>query len=82
VPMSQNDEYRAKYLRALIEKVRDDHYPSTTHMDLIEQSLPPQWIPAYLDVLLEKVVDDQNPSTSMLKRIAAMVERVPRTNGT
>jgi|tagenome__1003787_1003787.scaffolds.fasta_scaffold18021913_2 hypothetical protein len=78
--MTMNDEYRAKYLRALIEKVRDDHYPSSTHMDLIEQSLPPSWIPVYLDVLIEKVADDQNPSTSMLKRIAAMVERVPATD--
>jgi hypothetical protein len=72
-----NAEYRAKYLRALIEKVREDRHPSTTHMDLIERSIPPQWIPDYLDVLLEKIEDDKNPSISMLKRIGMLVERVP-----
>ena len=73
-----NAEYRAKYLRLMMERVREDHYPSTTHMDLIERALPPQWIPDYLDILLEKVADDGQPSISMLKRIGMLVERVPR----
>jgi hypothetical protein len=72
-----NAEYRAKYLSALIEKVRADHYPSETHMDLIEASIPPEWIPDYLDVLLEKIEGERIPSTSMLKRIAGLVEQVP-----
>lgn len=75
--MNANDEYRAKYLRSLIEKVHADRYPSTTHMDLIEQSIPPGWLPVYLEVLLSKVADDEHPSVSMLKRIAAVVDRVP-----
>jgi hypothetical protein len=79
--MSANAEYRAKYARALIDKVRDDRYPSTTHMDLIEQTLPDEWLPVYLEVLLEKIEGDRNPSTSMLKRIGALVERVPAETG-
>ena len=75
--MNANAEYRAKYARALIEKVQADHYPSTTHMDLIEQTLPDSWLPIYLEVLLAKIRDDHNPSISMLKRISALVERVP-----
>jgi hypothetical protein len=75
---NKNAEYRAKYLRTLMERVREDNYPSTTHMDMIEQSLPPQWIPDYLDILLEKIEDDPHPSTSMLKRVGGLVERVPR----
>jgi hypothetical protein len=74
-----NAEYRAKYLRLLMERVRADRHPSTTHMDLIEQALPPQWIPDYLDILLEKIADDGQPSISMLKRIGMLVERVPQT---
>ena len=58
-----------------MERVRDDLYPSTTHMNLIERSLPAQWIPDYLDILFEKVENDANPSTSMLQRIAGLVER-------
>jgi len=79
--MTANAEYRAKYARVLIEKVRDDLYPSTTHMDLIEQTLPDKWLPVYLEVLLEKIEGDRNPSTSMLKRIGALVERVPAETG-
>ena len=72
-----NAEYRAKYLRALIEKVREDRHPSTTQMNLIEQSIPDQWLPAYIDILLEKIEGEHNPSVSMLKRIGMLVERVP-----
>jgi hypothetical protein len=75
--MSTNSEYRAKYVRTLIEKVQADQYPSTTHMDLIEKMIPDAWLPVYLEVLLQKIEGDQNPSTSMLKRIALVVERVP-----
>lgn len=79
--MNANTEYRAKYARTLIEKVQADRYPSTTHMDMIEQTLPPEWLPVYLEVLLAKVADDHNPSIPMLARIAALVERVPANAG-
>ena len=79
--MNANSEYRAKYAKALIEKVQADHYPSTTHMDLIEETLPDEWLPVYLEVLLQKIEGDDNPSVSMLKRIAAVVERVPAKAG-
>jgi hypothetical protein len=75
---SPNVEYRAKYLRALMEHVRRDTYPSTTQMNLIEASLPAQWIPDYLDILLEKIENDPYPSNSMLRRIAVLVEKAPR----
>jgi hypothetical protein len=79
--MSTNDEYRAQYVRSLIEKVRDDHYPSTTHMDLIERAIPDGWLPVYLDVLIDKVAADAHPSISMLKRIGALIERIPAKTG-
>ena len=67
-------EARAAYLRIMIEKVRQAHYPSATHMAMIEQSLPPQLIPDYVEILMEKVADDPNPSIPMLQRIARLVE--------
>lgn len=78
--MNANAEYRAKFARTLMEKVHADHYPSTTHMDMIEQTLPDEWLPVYLEVLLQKIESDDNPSISMLKRIAAVVERVPASS--
>ena len=47
----------------------------------IEETLPPEWLPVYLEVLLAKIADDRNPSIPMLKRIAAVVERVPANAG-
>ena len=72
-----NVEARARYVQALLEKVREDHFPSTTQLDLIEAVILPPWIPEYLDVLYEKVAEDTYPSVSMLNRIARMTEAVP-----
>ena len=66
-------EAHAAYLRLLMDRVRQDHYPSTTHMNLIEQSLPPQLIPDYVEILIEKASQDRNPSIPMLSRIGRLV---------
>ena len=55
--------------RVLLEKIRTDTYPSYTHMNLLEQSLPQSLQREYVSVLLEKVVDERFPSPSMLRRI-------------
>jgi hypothetical protein len=69
-----NLEVRAQYIRILMDKVREDRHPSATHMGLIEQALPPEWIPTYLEVLFEKIAEDTYPSISMLNRIARLVD--------
>jgi hypothetical protein len=69
-----NVESRARYVQILMEKVREDRYPSATHMALIEQALPAQWIPAYLEILFEKVAEDANPSIPMLMRIGRLLD--------
>jgi hypothetical protein len=68
-------EARGAYLRVLMDKVRQDHYPSATHMTMIEQALPPQLYGDYIELLLEKVAQDSNPSISMLRRIANLVDQ-------
>ena len=72
-----NAEARAKFLLLLMEKIQRDRYPSSTHMDIVEQSMPAQWIPDYLEILYEKIEDDPHPSIPMLSRIARLVEQVP-----
>jgi hypothetical protein len=72
-----NVEARARFVQILMEKVRQDRYPSGTHMAIIEQALPAQWIPAYLEILFEKVEDDPHPSIPMLQRIGRLVDAVP-----
>lgn len=70
------EEARTAISRLLIEKVRHDKYPSRTHMELIEQVVPPDLIRDYLNVLLEKVAVDTSPSIPMLQRIARISQQL------
>jgi hypothetical protein len=65
---------RARMLDLLLEKVAGDTYPSETMMNLIEELVEPDEVPAYAAVLMEKVRDDAYPSTSMMRRIIALTE--------
>jgi hypothetical protein len=64
------EEARNAIARLLLEKVRQDKYPSTTQMEIIEQMMPEYLLRDYLNVLLEKVMTDSSPSIPMLRRIA------------
>jgi hypothetical protein len=75
--MSDNVEVRAKFLLLLMERIRQDRHPSSTHMAILEQALPPEWIPDYLEILFEKIEDDPHPSIPMISRIARLVESAP-----
>jgi hypothetical protein len=75
------DEARAWYVNVLLDKIREDTYPSATQMSMIEEALAktPQLIPDYLDVLLDKVADQRFPSIPMLQRIQEISEQLPKT---
>lgn len=66
---TSRDEVQTALSRFLLEKIRADKYPSSTQMNMLEQTLPPQLTREYVNVLLEKVITDQTPSIPMLKRI-------------
>ena len=72
------DEGHGLFVQFLMDKVRQDPYPSWTHMELIEQSIPPALLPDYLEVLFEKVGRDTFPSIPMLRRIQRVAARLPR----
>jgi hypothetical protein len=55
--------------RILLEKIRQDRYPSYTQMTMLEQTIPPSLYREYLNVLLEKVISENRPSVTMLRRI-------------
>jgi hypothetical protein len=42
------DEAQGAIVQLLLEKVRQDRYPSNTQLDLIEQALPTGLIPDYI----------------------------------
>jgi hypothetical protein len=75
-PMNDRQEAQVALARLLIVKIRADHYPSITQMNLLEQMIPRALTPEYFGVLLEKVAADQFPSTSLLKRLSALTEEM------
>ena len=72
------DEARSWFVQVLLEKVRDDPYPSSTQLALIEESLPREMVSDYLQVLMDKVAQDTVPSIPMLQRIQRVAESLPR----
>ena len=72
--MNDRQEAQVALARLLIGKIRTDHYPSSTQMDLLGQMMPRAVAPEYFDVLLEKVASDQFPSNPMLARMSRLTE--------
>jgi hypothetical protein len=65
---------RAMLVDLLLQKIGEDPYPSETMMNLVEQLLLPDDLPAYAAVLMDKVRGDAFPSVSMMKRLVGLTE--------
>ena len=63
------------YAEVLLQLIRRDQYPSTTHMDMFEAVAPPQQLGAYLAHLMERIESEPHPSISMMQRIEAIAMR-------
>jgi hypothetical protein len=70
-------EARAVVAGMLLKRVKEDKYPSSTEMSLIEEIIPPQLLPRYVDILLEKIAEDNRPSISMLHRLNRVLNSMP-----
>ena len=72
----QNDDVQARLRDALtgvlLDKMRQDRFPSATMMDLVEQKLDESRFSAYGEVLLGKITEDRFPSQDMIKRLAEL----------
>ena len=67
------DLARGALMTALLEKVQDDPYPSSTMLDLIEELLTEEEIPAYVLLLQDKIQRDRFPSISLIKRLTGLI---------
>ena len=63
--------------KVLLERVRQDNYPSQTQMDLLEEVIPPELVRDYVNVLLEKTLTSRWPSISLLRRLQRVMARLP-----
>jgi hypothetical protein len=71
--MAKDDaDTRAQLVDLLLEKVGNDPFPSVTMMDLLEELLLPDEVPAYAAVLMEKIRENTYPSVSMMRRVVAL----------
>jgi hypothetical protein len=59
-----------RYYGMLLDKVREDRYPSSQMLDMLEKGMVGHEREELVDVLLEKVEADRYPSIDMLRRIA------------
>jgi hypothetical protein len=65
-------DVRGEVVNLLLEKIASDRNPSITMMNMVEELLAPDDVPAYVAVLLDKVKADRYPSYSMLRRLIAL----------
>jgi hypothetical protein len=65
-------DVRGEVVNLLLEKIASDRNPSVTMMNMVEELLAPDDVPAYVEVLMDKVKTDRYPSYSMLRRILAL----------
>jgi hypothetical protein len=67
---NDDNDTRARLIDVLLTKIAEDPFPSITMMDLIEELLLPDEVPAYAAVLMDKLSDERFPSVSMMRRVA------------
>jgi hypothetical protein len=65
----RGQDLHGQILEMLLDKVREDLYPSTTHLDLIEQMLREDEVEEYASILLDKVSGENYPSLDYLRRL-------------
>ena len=53
-------DVRGEVVNLLVEKIASDRNPSVTMMNLVEELLAPDDVPAYLGVLLDKVQTERS----------------------
>lgn len=71
-PPNETD-LRTRILQNLLQRVREDHYPSATMMDMIEAVLHRDEVDEYTDVLFDKVSDRMYPSMDLMRRLYSFV---------
>jgi hypothetical protein len=68
------EEVQTALAHLLLDKVRQDHYPSTTQMDMLEEILPPDLVRDYVNILLEKTLTSRFPSIPLLRRLQRITQ--------
>jgi hypothetical protein len=68
-----NEDARAELVATLLDKVKNDTYPSTTMLDWIEELLTDEELPAYIVFLQDRIRNEQYPSIPLMNRLKNLV---------
>jgi hypothetical protein len=71
-PVDVRGEIKNALRSVLMDKIRQDHYPSATMMDAVEVGIGDEQLLEYAEILLDKLADDQFPSIDLMKRLHAL----------
>jgi hypothetical protein len=63
---------RMAFSELLLDRIRQDRFPSYTEMNIFEQTAPEDMAPEYLEVLIEKATAER-PSPTMVRHISQLV---------
>jgi hypothetical protein len=67
---NQGGDLHARIFELLLDKVRQDTYPSTTHLDMLQSMLRDEDdVEAFVGTLMEKVEQESYPSMDHLRRL-------------
>ena len=72
------DEAQGWLVELLLDKIRNDPYPSSTQMEIVEANLTDELVADYIQVLIEKAERDNVPSIPLLQRISRVAATLPR----
>jgi hypothetical protein len=64
-----------RFAEVLLEKIRGDRYPSSTHMSMLEATASPRVLGEYVLHLMERIEQEPHPSISMMKRVQGLAAR-------
>ena len=62
-----------RYAEVLLDRIRSDKHPSTTHMNILESFAPARQRVEYALLLMEKIENDPNPSIPLMRRVQALI---------
>jgi hypothetical protein len=65
-------DVRHEVVNLLVEKIASDRHSSVPMMNLVEELLAPDDVPAYVGVLMAKVKTEKYPSYSMIRRLMGL----------
>ena len=69
----RRQEIRSAFVGHLIDRISRDRYPSTTMLDLIEESMGPEELEPYAEALINKIEQDEYPSFALMDRVRALL---------